>query len=281
MEPDAGANVLVTTALGDKALITMLACFKAGLTPCFVPVDLDADALTGQLGQLEAPIAIGSGEYGELRPLLALREAAMRSFHLRLAAGFGPSVPDGVADLGVVMAEDIPLPAPSKAAKNGRISFMSPQDRNRAGIVLDEPVLIAASLEVARELRATPGSRIITTMVGMDLASLASSFGTGLMAGLEVTPLGLFSLARLWACLSGSIATHLVVPAALEEALVQTGVTSHKALASLILVHAEGFDETAVAAKGPSAAIVGCATLDIWRPQPGGITVRRRHAHAT
>lgn len=288
VEPDPGANVLVTTALGDKALITMLACFKAGLTPCFVPVDLDADALAGQLERLEAPIAIGPGEYGELRPLLPLREAAMRSFHLRLAAGFGPSVPDGVADLGLVMGEDTPLPAPFSAAKNSRIRFISPQDRDGAGILLNEPALMAASLEVARELRATPGSRIITTMVGMDLASIASSFGTGLMAELEVTPLGLFSLARLWACLSSSITTHLVVPAVLEEALVQTGVTSHKALASLILVHEAGADdagrpeaglhEAGVGAKGSAAANADCMTLDIWRPQPGSITVRRRLA---
>ena len=99
IQPKAASNVIIATLLGENTMIAMLACLKAALTPCLAPVDLDADALLFQLDHLEAPVAIGVSEVGELRPLLALREAGMRSFHLQLAAGFGHSIPDGVANL--------------------------------------------------------------------------------------------------------------------------------------------------------------------------------------
>jgi hypothetical protein len=271
VEPEPNANVLIVSGLGEKTLIAMLACLKAGLTPCLVPVDHSATALTACLERLEAPIAIGVGGFGELRPLINLREAAMRSFHLRLAAGFGPHVPDGIADLDVVLAEETDMPALEALDLPGQLRLFAAHDSDDAGIVLPEAALMAASLDMARELRATPGSRIITTMVGTDLASLATSFGAGLLAGLEITPLGLFSLARLWACLSNSITTHLVVPASLEEALIQTGATNHKALTSLVFVHEIG----ASPADLPSG-IEGCTVLDVWRAAPDQMSITRR-----
>jgi hypothetical protein len=125
-----------------------------------------------------------------------------------------------------------------------------------------------ASLEVARALRPTPGSRIVTTLIGGDLAAWATSLGAGFLAGIEIAPIGLFSLAALQASLSDGTPVHLVLPATLESALLNSDLARHKALASLVLVH-RGAAPAAERTPGP-------AVVDVSRLAPDRIEVKRR-----
>jgi hypothetical protein len=269
VEPEAAAPTIIAATLTPEALIAIMACLRAGLAPHLVPASLTGDEAEMLLTRREAPIAIGVGEVGELRPLLALRAGAARSFHLRLLAGFGPHVPDGVAPI-----DQMPAAGPLPLAPRPSLAFTVPSSIGEH-VECDEAAIMSLAYAVARELSPAPSSRLVTTMSGVDCTTLATSIGLGLIAGIEVTTLGLFSLAKLWGCLTSSMAVHLVAPASIEPALAQAGITRHASLASLVLIHEVGLVSSALplAGKGMKASIV-----DIWRNADGTCAVTKRSA---
>ncbi len=74
-------------------------------------------------------------------------------------------------------------------------------------------------------------------MTGGSLAALASSLGLAVIAGAELVPLGLFSLTGLWSSFAGGRPVHLVMPAGVEDAMLASGMLSHRGLASIAFIH--------------------------------------------
>jgi hypothetical protein len=271
VEPEVAAPVIIAATLTPEALVAIMACLRAGLSPHLVPASITSDEAEALLTRREAPIAIGVGAVAELRPLLALRAGAARSFHLRLLAGFGPHVPDGIAPIDQMPAVGLLPPALAPAPRPG-LAFTLPSSIGEH-TECDEAAIMSLAYEVARELSPAPSSRIVTTMSGVDCATLASSIGVGLIAGIEVTTLGLFSLAKLWGCLTSSMAVHLVAPASIEPALAQAGITRHASMASLVLIHDVGVEFSAMPLPegGMKAAVI-----DVWRNADGTCAVQKR-----
>jgi AMP-binding enzyme len=271
VEPPANAPVLIAAPLGPEAMIALMAALRAGLSPHLMPASVTADDAEAVMTAREVPIAVGISELAELRPLLALRSAAARSFHLRLLAGFGPHLPDGVAPAG--SPADAGFAA---SAARGMVSFSLPgagEAQIDCQINCTEAEIMALALDIAREARPAPASRIVSTMSGIDATTLASSLGFGLIAGIEVTTLGLFHLAKLWGCLTSSIAVHLVIPASIEPALTDAGISRHTSLASLIVIHEAGLSAPATALSTDEARI---AIIDVWRGSNGNYSAARR-----
>lgn len=260
--------VLIAAPLSAEAMVAALGALRAGLTPALLPATLTASEFARRIDTLGAPVAIGVDRVGEIRPLVALRDAAVRSFHLRLLAGFGAEMPEGVASLETIFAAPAAPGAPP--AGEAETCLLVPGGGGAADTLIGDALLIEASLEVARALRPTPNSRIVTTMVGGDLAAWATSLGAAALAGLEVAPLGLFSLQKLWASLSDGVPVHLVAPAALEAALEASGLARHKAIASLVYVHAQE------PPRSDRPATLGPAIVDVTRLAADRIAVRRR-----
>jgi hypothetical protein len=77
-----------------------------------------------------------------------------------------------------------------------------------------------------------------------------------MLTGVELLPLGLFSLGDLQACIAGGRNVHLVLPGAMEPALARSRLAADPALASLVFVHRA--DETGAlpAIDRPDLAIV-------------------------
>jgi hypothetical protein len=269
VQPEGGAPAVISATLSPEALIAIMACLRAGLSPHLVPASITGDEAEALLTRLEAPVAIGVGPVAELRPLLALRAGAARSFHLRLLAGFGPHVPDGVAPI-----DHLPLAGSPPLAPRPSLAFTLPSSIGNH-VECDEAAIMALAYEVAGALFPAPSSRLVTTMSGVDCSTLATSIGVGLIAGIEVTTLGLFSLAKLWGCLTSSMAVHLVAPASIEPALAQAGITRHGSLASLVLIHEVGAEPSALSLveTGMKAGIV-----DIWRNADGTCVALKRSA---
>ncbi|MGL4729748.1 MAG: AMP-binding protein [Bosea sp. (in: a-proteobacteria)] len=267
VEPPAGAQVVIAAPLGPEAVIALMAALRAGLAPHMIPVSATSDEAEAVMTSREAPIAIGISELAELRPLLALRSAAARSYHLRLLAGFGAHLPDGVAP-----ADSLGDAGFAGSTTRCALSVSQPGAMN-IPVECTEADIMALALDIAREVRPVPASRIVSTMSGVDATTLASSIGFGLIAGIEVTTLGLFHLARLWGCLTSSMAVHLVAPASIEPALHEAGISRHASLASLILIHEAGLAPPAAAL---STGEAHAAIVDIWRGGNGQYAAQRR-----
>jgi hypothetical protein len=267
VEPEPAAPVVIAATLTPEALIAVMACLRAGLSPHPVPASITGDEAEVLLTRCEAPIAIGVGPVAELRPLLALRAGAARSFHLRLLAGFGPHVPDGVAPI-----DQLPPAPPLPPAVRPPLACTLPSLMAQR-IECDESAIMSLAFDVARELCPAPSSRLITTMSGVDCATLATSLGVGLIAGIEVTTLGLFNLAKLWGCLTSSMAVHLVAPASIMPALEQAGITRHASLASLVLIHDVGRGAMVLPIPDRDMKAV---VVDIWRGADGSCAAQKR-----
>lgn len=233
-----GSAVAILAPLGPELIVASLACLRAGLSPLLVPPhasEEDVLALTEESG---ATLAIGMGRVGALRPLLTLRAVALRSFSTRFVGGFGQDLPDGVAPLDSLLASGAlhPLPTP---APRPPLLVVSSADGNRVLSVTEHDVLSAA-LSVSRTLKPLVSARIVTTLVGGDVASLATGPAMALLTGIELLPLGLFDLGELRACIASGRPAHLVIPGAMEPALAGSRLGWDEALASLIVVHRHG-----------------------------------------
>ncbi|KPF71856.1 hypothetical protein IP69_05120 [Bosea sp. AAP35] len=229
------ARVAILAPLGPEAIVSVLACLRAGLSPMLLPLHGNELELLRLIEAADAVMAIGVGRVGAMRPLLMLRELAVRAFGTRFVGGFGAQVPDGIAPLDTLMASASLHPLPEVAE---RAALQVVDAVSLAGpLAVSERDLLGKALDISRLLKPMASSRIVTTLVGGDLAALASGPAMALLTGVELLPLGLFSLGDLQACLEGGRNVHLVLPGAMEPALAHSRLAAHPALASLVFVH--------------------------------------------
>lgn len=249
-----GAGVAILAPLGPEAIISILACLRAGLSPLMLPLHGNEIELLRLVEASGAVMALGVGRIGPMRPLLVLRNLAVRAFGTRFVGGFGQDIPDGVAPLDTLMASAMLHPLPEVPERPALciadpVTLAGPQ-------AVSERDLLGKALEISRALKPMASSRIVTTLVGGDLAALASGPGMALLTGVELLPLGLFSLGDLQACIEGGRNVHLVLPGAMEPALAQSRLASHPALSSLVLVQRPGTHRGLPAIDRPDLAIV-------------------------
>lgn len=263
-----GASVAILAPLGPEAIVSVLACLRAGLSPLMLPLHGNELELLRLVEASGAVMALGVGRIGPLRPLLVLRNLAMRAFGTRFVGGFGPEVPDGVAPLDMLMANASLHPL----APVGKRPMVQVADAATiAGpAALSERDILSKALELSRLLKPVPSSRIVTTLIGGDLAALASGPGMAMLAGIELLPLGLFNLGDLQACIEGGRPVHLVLPGEMEPALARSRLAGHPALASVVFVR-RSQEKALPALDRPDLAIV-----DIEVRSPAEIAVARR-----
>jgi hypothetical protein len=263
-----GATVAILAPLGPEAIIAILASLRAGLSPLMLPLHGNELELLALVEASSAVMALGVGRVGPLRPLIVLRNLAVRAFGTRFVGGFGQDVPDGVAPLDGLMASAGLHPLPEQS---GRPALQVVNALSLAGpLMVSERDVLGKSLEISRLLKPLASSRIVTTLVGGDLAALATGPGMALLTGVELLPLGLFSLGDLQACVAGGRNVHLVLPGAMEPALARSRMAADPSLASVVLVHRPGDGRALPALDRPDLAIVdidvrSAAEIDISR----------------
>lgn len=263
-----GSGVAILAPMGPEAVISIFASLRAGFSPVLLPLHADEAELLRIMDAANAVMALGVGRVGPLRPLLTLRNLAMRAFGTRFVGGFGPDIPDGVAPLDS-LTNSAGLNALPEQAKRAAIRVVDAL--TLAGpVAVTEKTVLARSLEISRLLKPLASSRIVTTLVGGDLAALAAGPGMALLTGVELLSLGLFSLGDLQACMAGGRNIHLVIPGAMEPALAHSRLAGDPALASLVLVHRPGAERALPALIRPDLAIVdievkGAAEIEVTR----------------
>jgi hypothetical protein len=249
-----GASVAILAPLGSEAVVSILACLRAGLSPLMLPLHAGEGELLRLIEASSAVMALGVGRVGTLRPLLTLRDLAVRAFGTRFVGGFGHDVPDGVAPLDTLMASAGLAPLPDLQE---RPSLQAVDPATLAGPErISERAVLGKALEISRLLKPLASSRIVTTLVGGDLAALASGPGMAMLTGVELLPLGLFNLGDLQACIAGGRSIHLVLPGAVEPALARSRLAGDAALASLVFVQRAGDERALPALDRPDVAIV-------------------------
>ena len=82
-----GASVAILAPLGPEAIISILASLRAGLSPLMLPLHGNELELLALIEASGAVMAVGVSRVGPLRPLLTLRNLAMRAFGTRFVGG--------------------------------------------------------------------------------------------------------------------------------------------------------------------------------------------------
>ncbi|MGX5733573.1 AMP-binding protein [Bosea thiooxidans] len=249
-----GASVAILAPLGPEAIVSVLASLRAGLSPLILPLGANELELLRLVEASGAVMALGVSRVGPERPLLTLRNLAMRAFSTRFVGGFGPDVPDGVAPLDTLMATAELHPLPGMPERPD----LQVTDARSLGMPMriSERVLLGKALEISRALKPMTSSRIVTTLIGGDLAALASGPGMAMLTGVELLSLGLFNLGDLQACMEGGRNVHLVLPGTMEPALAHSRLAGHPALASVVFVQREPETRAYPAIDRPDLAIV-------------------------
>lgn len=263
-----GASVAILAPLGPEAIVSVLACLRAGLSPLMLPLHGNELELLRLVEASGAVMALGVSRIGPQRPLLMLRNLAMRAFSTRFVGGFGPEIPDGVAPLDMLMATASLHPLPAIVE---RPAIQIADAATMSGpITVSERDVLGRALELSRLLKPVTSSRIVTTLVGGDLAALASGPGMAMLAGIELLPLGLFNLGDLQACIEGGRHVHLVLPGEMEPALAHSRLAGHQALASVVFV------KRAAGQAFPALDRPDLAIVDIEVRSAADISVARR-----
>ena len=263
-----GSAVAILAPMGPELIVSILACLRAGLSPLPLPPHAQEDEVLALAEMSGATLALGMASVGAVKPLLTLRAVALRSFSIRFVGGFGRDIPDGVAALDPLLSGQALHPVPPGVVRPPLLIGGSAEPPVLTA--LPERPLLAAALALSQSMKPLASARIVTTLVGSDLAALASGPAMALLTGVELLPLGLFDLGDLRACIASGRATHLVIPGAFEPALATSRLAWNPTLESLIVVH-RGGERALPEIDRPDLTIV-----DVRADGPTRLTIERR-----
>jgi hypothetical protein len=263
----AEARALILAPLGAELIASLLAALRAGLTPVLPPLNASQAELQADLDRAGPVVALAVSRCGDLEPARLLRDACARTFNARLVAAFGPDAPDGVAALDAILASEAPL-GEAPAAPAGAAPLVHVRDAAGQSAALDEASVVAAAVELGRQARITGQGRILSLMMGADLAALASGPYLAAVTGAELLPLGHFQLSALWAALAEGVPTCLVAPASIEAALAEAGIIGHEGVNSVVLIHRDD--------RGAAASATTRGVIDVLRQADGSLAIMPR-----
>lgn len=234
-----GAVVAIQMPNVPEAALAFISVLRAGLCPLMVPVALDMSTTARIIEDAGAEAAITITQAGPLKPAQMMCEIAARYFGLRFLTAFGKDVPDGMIGLDRLpwsLSEAAPrLGLDDATASRSMVATTDEASGQSYGRTCES--LIATGLGIVAATRMKAGHRILSMVAPDDLAGLACGIVPGLAAGVPLTMMSLFDAAALRIDLGKGQPVHLVAPAWMESALAASGLTGHRNLASLILIH--------------------------------------------
>ncbi len=216
---------------GVEGALALLAVEAAGHVPALLPAALDEDGLVVAVQAAGISAVLTQARFGATHPAERLRRVAARYFGLRYLAAFGPDVPDGVINLDAMVLDQ--SGGPFAPGPGGIVSFAGGDPARPMHRSVE--ALTAAIAVHGLAGRMTPGERLLTLLPGTDLRGLVTGLGAALAAGASFEALPMFEAASFADALARPVATHLVVPAALEANLAASHLPT--TLAGLVLVH--------------------------------------------
>jgi hypothetical protein len=117
-----------------SAPILIIACMRAGLVPCMLPINWSVSQIDRALERLKPRILVSCGELEGQNHSYAMRELAFRHLGVRFVLGVGRNIADGVSDLTGLLAPDDGEDAGEGGGRQGELSTPAR---------LEEPALVS------------------------------------------------------------------------------------------------------------------------------------------
>jgi len=208
-----GEAVLIILPNVVEVGLSILACQLAGAVPALAPADDTIDRLRNAAERCGAVMVLSMARVGEIALGEKARQVAAKVMSVRVAAGFGFDLPDGLVSLEG-WAEDDVMPfteAARRQADAGLITF------TRAGGTLaaalrSEGQMIAEALAISSVLRLDGRRGLVSLMHPGAAASVAAALILPLFAGAEIRLAGPYDSALLAVILDEAPTAHLYCP---------------------------------------------------------------------
>jgi mycobactin salicyl-AMP ligase len=254
-----------------EAPITILACLRAGLIPCVLPLLWRTREIVSALETMLPKALISVTRAGDETPADTVRYAAAELFTVRFVLAYGQNPPDGV--IGIEAApEREPRPAPAAVPPGSDVAMVTFRTTGvgHAAVPRSHNHWVASGLASVLEAGMEPGEVIATSIMPTSFAGLASTLLPWLLTGGTLVLHQPFTPDALVRLLTEEKATRCVVPGPLlgEIAPFLAEVPSLQSITALF-PDARGANRRERLAIGP--AIVDVAAFDEW-----GLVATRR-----
>jgi mycobactin salicyl-AMP ligase len=223
LEP--GEVVALQTPNVAEAVLIVLAAWRRGLTVAMLPVLWREMEIAEACALIQPAALIGAGEILGESVTNGLREAAAMHFSVRLVAGFGGELPDGVASLDQIIAGDaetgFETSAPYPSHAPALITFTARQGHAMLPVPLMADELFAQGAMTVTALRLEPGDRILNPFPLSNMVGLGLGLMPWLIAGGALLQHQPFSYAGFVQQMLDSRATVTALPPPFLHALVE------------------------------------------------------------
>ncbi|MDJ1156876.1 AMP-binding protein [Chelatococcus sp. SYSU_G07232] len=260
---------------GPEACIGILAALDAGLRPCLLPLAWPVETIAQAVEAAGVEVLVTAGRIDRLAPAEDMCRLAAGFYGLRFIAAFGADVPDGVAALDAILADDAPPPAitvEQPFPSPGIVTFASAGERPLP-VLRSEGALVAATLPFVLATGLTTGQRIVQLLAPDDLAGLATGLAAALIGGATLVSHGLFDAARFLDDLGASQPTVLVAPGWMAQSIDASGLLRRDGTLVCALVHQASGGFSA------GSGIAGGAVVDVLALDEAAMLVARRDAN--
>lgn len=260
-----------------EAMLTILACGRAGLVPAMLPLLWRAGDVSRTLEPLAAKALITVTRAGEESPADFLRYAAAELFTIRYVLAFGADAPDGVMSLddclnGQTSREArFPPPQDSPADQPALVTFATHQS-GHVPIVRSHNHCVCAGLVNVLEANLDPGDVIASAVMPASLAALSASLFAWLLTGGTLMLHQPFDLDVFDQAIEQDKVQRIIVPGALLADLVpRLTQMSHRMLRTVTGIHADGTRDPTSQPLESKLDIVDVISFDEF-----GVAARRR-----
>jgi acyl-CoA synthetase (AMP-forming)/AMP-acid ligase II len=221
-----GERVLILLPNCVEAPIAVAGCLMAGLTPALLSLSDPLEALRIAAERVQPAGIISVAMVEDLRPAEIARQVAARVMSVRVVAGFGFDLPNGVIPLDGWSEQDLDSNPnrPSRQQSDEALVVFRTLPDGVAGFVRNEAQLLADALALAARHKLGKDQVLVNTLLPAGAAAVAAGFLMPLFLGAGVQLLGPYRISRLRQALDqGGASTSLLAPSALLDWLTVSG----------------------------------------------------------
>ncbi len=227
----AGERIVIAGAARAASVLTLLGGVRAGLDVAMAPLHLDAKTLAAFARDVGAVALAAEARHGDVDCIETLFGAAAGATSVRVVISLGGGDADGAIELDPQRLEPRAAPARRGAAQRAAVLTREGDSVRR----WEQQALVSAALEVMSRARIGMRDPIISTLAPVRFGALAAGPFTALLAGCALHLHAPFDAEAFLAEFDAHAPAHLVVPAALAQALAAGGGMQGGRVASLMV----------------------------------------------
>lgn len=264
----AGERIVIAGNTSPASIIAMLGALRAGLDVALAPAHLDSMELAHYAVAAGAAALAGEPIEADLDIADAMFHAAAKAERVRIVATLGSVSTDGAVTLDPLAP--VSEAQAAQADSNAHYARVITREADGACRLHRQRTIVAAALDFVTRSQIGTQTPIVSTIPPASFAGLVAGPIAALVAGAPFVLHAPFDAAQCMALIEALRPVHMIVPAALSEAIAHSRLCDGKQLATLVLLsrfaqmpvhHPEDSPESALPADVPVIDLYGIGEI--------------------